>query len=53
MQDYIKSLQITIAPGGRHVEAVKMNESDGDYTTIRFSNVMTNAPLSKDLFELP
>jgi outer membrane lipoprotein-sorting protein len=53
MQDYIQSLQVTIAPGGRHVETVKMNESDGDYTTIRFSNVVTNVTLQKDLFELP
>lgn len=53
MQDYIQSLQVTIAEGGQHVEMVKMNESDGDYTTIRFSNVVTNTPLGKNLFELP
>jgi outer membrane lipoprotein-sorting protein len=53
MQAYIQSLQVTIAEGGQNVEVVKMNESDGDYTTIRFSNVVTNPPLGKDMFELP
>jgi outer membrane lipoprotein-sorting protein len=53
IQDYIQSLQVTMAPGGQHVEAVKMNESDGDYTTIRFSNVVVNPPLDRVLFELP
>jgi outer membrane lipoprotein-sorting protein len=53
MQDYLQSLRVTVAPGGRHVDTVKMNESDGDYTIIRFSNVLLNPPLDRDLFELP
>lgn len=53
MQDYIKSLRVTIDPNGQHVETVRMNESDGDYTMIHFRNVELNIPLGKDLFELP
>ena len=53
MQDYIKSLRITLAPGGQYVETVRMNESDGDYTMLHFRDVEINTPLGKDLFKLP
>lgn len=49
-KDYLDHLRIVFAADLSHVNTVEIHEVDGDFTRIRFMNIVLNGPRRKDLF---
>jgi hypothetical protein len=49
-KEYLDHLRIVFAADLRHVNIVEIHEADGDFTRIRFMNIVLNGPKRKDLF---
>jgi len=49
-KDYLNHLRIVFAADLSHVSIVEIHEADGDFTRIRFINIVVNGPRRKDLF---
>jgi outer membrane lipoprotein-sorting protein len=49
-QDYLHHLRIVFADDLSHVRMVEIHEADGDFTRIRFENIVVNGPRRKELF---
>ena len=49
-KDYLNHLRIVFADDLSHVRMVEIHEADGDFTRIRFKNIVVNGPRRKDLF---
>ncbi len=47
---FLNYLNIQFSSGGRYVQMVEVHEADGDYTRLRFENVVINQPLAEELF---
>ena len=46
----VASLEITFSADYRYVTRIIIREADGDYTVIKFIDVIINQPLPKDSF---
>ena len=49
-KDYLNHLRIVFAADLRYVNTVEIHEADGDFTRIRFINIVVNGPRRKELF---
>ena len=47
----IEHLTVTFSPGEKHIERVRLEERDGDFTLLIFTDTTLNAVLPKSLFE--
>ncbi|MCP4666133.1 MAG: outer membrane lipoprotein carrier protein LolA [Deltaproteobacteria bacterium] len=49
-KNYLNHLRIVFASDLSHVRIVEIHERDGDFTRLRFMNIVVNGPRPKDLF---